>query len=165
MNFDLDPVTMMGRHVCRKVAIALAEPVGRYVVIAIRRTIARPFPRFDRLMASTEIRIVRWAHVQRIHQANARRAVETYGVVDDQIFEYVDPFDIVLDREIGLTLVLNQSRLQHQLAEYSESVPEHLLDSFAVQYPLCNADGKYNKQVLIAWLDEYQRKWDKLLAR
>ena len=165
MNFDLDPVIMTGRLVCGKVAAALAEPVGRYVVIAVRRTIARPFPRFDRFMASIETKIVRWARVLRTHKANALRAVNTYDVVDDQICEYVDPFDVVFDRENGPTLVLNQSRIQRQLAEYSESVPEHLLDSFAAQYPLANADGTYNKQVLIAWLDEYQRNWDKLLER
>ena len=163
LNLPLDPVTIMGQLFFRRAVIMMAEPVGRFLVIAVRRTIARPFPRFDRILASVEIKIERWARVKEIDRAKARGTVETFGFVSDRVYEYLDPFDLVLDRENGLTLVPNQTRIKRQLAEYGEAVPEHTLDRFTTQYPLCNRDDKYNKQVLVAWLEEYQRKWDIML--
>ena len=122
-----------------------------------------PNSRIARWLPSWETKLLHRVSITWIHEARALKIVNTFGFVHDQIREYIDPFDVVIEPEVGLTITPNRTRIQREMSDYGESVPSHILDIFVEQNPLARRAGKYKKQALILWLQEYQRWWERML--
>ena len=122
-----------------------------------------PNSRIARWLPSWETKLLRRVSITWIHEARALKIVNTFGFIHDQIREYIDPFDVIIDSEIGLTVAPNRTRIEREMSDYGESVPNHALVTFVEQNPLAKRAGMYNKQALISWLQEYQREWERML--
>lgn len=149
------------RFVGETLAVKLVTPA----LTLLRWGMVKLFPnwRISRLLQSWEIKLLRFAPVTWIHEAHALKMINAYDFVEDQIREQIDVFDASDDPIIGVTIVPNRQRIQHEMSEYGESVPKHILNTFVKQNPLATKRGIYNRQALAFWLEEYQRDWDRML--
>ena len=145
----MEYVLALGKAVLGTLAETVAEALIKPTLTLVKWTIVKLFPqsRFARLLMSWEVRFLRWVRVTWTHEADALRIVNTFRVIDDQVHELMDPFDVYMDSDKGLTMVPNETRIQREIGEYGESIPKDVLDTFAGRKPLSRKAGKYNKQV------------------
>ncbi len=139
------------------------KPIAKSVVTNLKRLVAPRFGQLHRIVESCEARIVRWVWIREIDEAQALSIISTFRVIDDRIYECVNPVDCRLDRVRGIIAIPNHARARREQVEYGEEMPKLILDTFARQNPFAINAGRYSKAVLVLWLKQYQREWDDLL--